>query len=143
MIRKYGTVVCVAIIAFLAGVYVDQGAPVEAQMSNQIYELRTYTTGEGNLQPLLGRFGGGEIEIFHAHGMRSVGYWVPADAPQSQNTLVYMLAHASREAAAASWAGFRDDPMWHKMRDESTRDGKLVTNVESLFLAPTDFSPAK
>ena len=143
MIRKYGTVVCVAMIAFLAGLYVDQGAPVEAQVSNQIYELRTYTTAGGKLQPLLERFRGGEVDIFHAQGMRSVGYWVPADAPQSRNTLVYILAHASREAAEASWAGFRDDPAWHKMRDESTRDGKLVTNVESLFLNPTDFSPAK
>ena len=142
MIRKCGIVLCVALVAFCAGVYVDHSATVEAQ-ENQVYELRIYTTAEGRLPALLSRFGGGEIALFHKQGMRSVGYWVPDDPPDSENTMVYMLAHDSRDAAQRSWAGFRDDPDWQKMARESRADGPIVTNVESTFLNPTSFSPAK
>jgi len=37
------------------------------------------------------------------HGMTNIGYWVPTDEPRSKNTLIYILAHASREAAKKSW----------------------------------------
>jgi hypothetical protein len=92
---------------------------------------------------VLDRFGGGEVDVFHKQGMESVGYWVPTDAPESENTLVYMLAHESREAAQASWQAFGADPEWHKIRDASRQDGRMVTNVESMFLKATAFSPAQ
>ncbi len=142
MIRKYGLVVGVAALAFLAGISVTAATTVAAQ-SNQIYELRIYTTAEGRLPALLERFGGGELELFHKQGMTSVGYWVPDDAPGSDNTMIYMLAHDSREAAAESWQGFFDDPDWETMREESVADGPIVTDVESTFMNPTDFSPAR
>ena len=47
--------------------------------------------------------------------MHEVGYWVPDEAPLSDIMLVYMLAHENREAAAASWQAFRDDPDWAMM----------------------------
>ena len=141
MIRRYGLAMGVLTVAFLAGMAVDQVTTVEAQ-SNQIYELRVYTTAEGRMPALLQRFGGGEVGLFHKHGMTGVGYWVPVDAPASENTLIYLLAHDSRDAAAKSWQGFRDDPEWQTMRAESLEDGPIVTNVESTFMNPTDFSPA-
>jgi hypothetical protein len=72
--------------------------------------------------------------------MTNIGYWVPADTPGSENTLVYLLAHDSREAAARSWDAFREDPDWKAARAASERDGSLVTKVDSLYLDPTDFS---
>ena len=72
--------------------------------------------------------------------MHGVGYWVPADAPGSDNTLVYILEHESREATSASWQALGRDPDWVSLRQAS---GRLVTNVESLFLVPTDFSPSR
>ena len=75
--------------------------------------------------------------------MRGIGYWVPTDSPLAENTLVYMLAHESREAARASWRAFVADPDWTAMRAASLADGPIVTNVESMFLNPTDFSPAR
>jgi hypothetical protein len=42
--------------------------------------------------------------------MESIGYWQPQDAPDSQNTLTYILAHPSREAAKKNWAQFSADP---------------------------------
>ena len=142
MVRRYGLLMVLLVVAFVAGSLTNEATTVQAQ-SNQIYELRTYTTAEGRLPALLQRFGGGETELFHKHGMTGVGYWVPDDAPASENTMIYMLAHDSRDAAAASWQGFFDDPEWTVMREASLADGPIVTEVESTFMNPTDFSPAR
>jgi len=103
--------------------------------------MRTYTVAPGRLPALLKRFSGGEVDLFVKHGMTSVGYWVPDDEELSENTLVYMLAHDSRAAAAASWKAFGADPLWPPMRAASVADGPIVTDVQNLFLDPTNFSP--
>ena len=55
-----------------------------------------------------------------------------------------MLAHASREAAKASWTKFREDPQWIKMKaDSEVGHGPLTLKTVPLFLVPTDFSPTK
>lgn len=143
MIRKYGVRLCIGLVAFLGGLAANHHAVTEAQEMNRVFELRTYTVNEGKLEALLDRFGGGETDLFEKHGMRGIGYWVPAESPLAENTLVYMLAHESRDAARASWRAFGADPDWATMRDASQVDGRLVSNVESLFLNPTDFSPAR
>ena len=137
--RKSGVLVAVAAGAFLAGMFVNPYRAAEAQAMNQVYELRTYTAEEGQLPTLSARFGGGETALFEKHGMTGVGYWVPAAEPDSQNTLIYLLAHESREAAAASWRAFGGDPEWHTMRDAQPVS---LTNLVSVFMSPTDFSPA-
>ena len=144
MIRKHSTTVCLVVLAFLAGVAVNQYSVVKAQ-SNRVYELRTYTTNDGKLPNLLARFGGGETDLFHKHGMTSIGYWVPDDPELSKNTMVYMLAHDNRDAAAASWEAFGQDPAWREMSAASQVDGRILTQggVQNMFLDPTDFSPAK
>jgi NIPSNAP len=75
--------------------------------------------------------------------MSHVGYWAPTDPPLSENTLIYVLAHQSRDAAKKSWDAFRADPEWIKVRDESQKDGPLATKVDFVFLNPTDYSPLK
>jgi hypothetical protein len=105
--------------------------------------MRTYTTLEGKLPDLLARFRNHTTRLFEKHGMTNIGYWVPADEPRSKNTLIYILAHQSREAAAKSFAAFRADPEWIKAREASEKNGKIVEKVESVFLSPTDFSKLK
>ena len=117
--------------------------PAQAQSAGPVYELRTYTALEGKLPALLARFRDHTVTLFEKHGIESIGYWVPADPPRSQNTLIYIVRHKSREAATASWAAFRADPAWQKAQKESEASGKIVDRVESLFLAPTDFSKLK
>jgi len=102
------------------------------------FELRTY---EGKLPELLARFRNHTMKLFERHGMTNIAYWVPQDAPGSQNTLIYVLAHASREAAKKNWEAFRNDPEWQKVRKESEANGKLVIKIESVFMDPADFSP--
>ena len=114
---------------------------LHAQSANRVFELRIYTAPEGKLDNLQARFRDHTMRFFERHGMTNIGYWTPQDAPNLSNTLVYIIAHDSREAAAASWEAFGSDRDWQQVRRESQASGRLVSNVESVFLDPTDFSP--
>jgi len=105
--------------------------------------LATYTAPEGKLPELQARFRNHTMRIFNKHNMTSIGYWVPQDAPNSQNTLIYVLAHPSREAAKKNWADFQADSEWQKVSTESQVNGRIVSKVESVFMDPTDYSPIK
>ena len=138
------TVASVAVFAtgFVAGQLADGGSSVQAQ-GQKVFELRTYTSPDGRLNDLLARFRNDTLRIFEKHGMENVGYWVPADAPASSNTLIYILAHDSRDAATKSWAAFREDPEWRAVTERTQANGRIVSKVESVFLEATDFSPLK
>ena len=56
---------------------------------------------------------------------------------------IYVISHASREAAKANWAAFGADPEWKKISEDSQKDGKIVERVESVFMDATDYSPIK
>jgi hypothetical protein len=109
--------------------------------STGVYELRVYHAAPGKLADLLKRFREHTVEIFNRHGMKSVAYWTPLDEPDKSNTLIYILYHPSREAAAANWKSFQDDPEWKRVHDQSEVNGKLVDKVDSTYMALTDFSP--
>ena len=115
----------------------------EAQSSDRVFELRTYTTFPGRLDALHRRFADHTMRIFERHGMTNIGYFSPQDEPLSTNTLIYLLAHDSREAADASWAAFIADPEWTKVAEESQVDGRIIEKLERVFLDPTSFSPMK
>jgi hypothetical protein len=114
----------------------DSGA-----QSSVVFELRVYHTYEGKLDALLTRFRDHTVAIFNRHGMKSVAYWTPTDEPLKGRTLFYILKHPSREAAAANWKAFRDDPEWVKVSTASEVNGKLVEKVDSTYMTLTDFSP--
>ena len=131
-------------VVFAAGVFAGPHlGVVQAQAGPKVYELRTYTAPEGKLADLHARFRNHTLRIFQKHGMTNVIYLAPTDAPLSQNTLVYLLAHQSRDAAKASWDAFRNDPEWKKVASESQLNGPIITKVDSVFLEATDYSPMK
>lgn len=105
-----------------------------------VYELRTYTTLPGRLPALHARFRDHTMRLFEKHGMKNIIYWTPADKPE---TLVYVIAHKSKEQADKSWKAFIEDPEWIKARDASEKDGKIVSKVERQYLNPTEYSPTK
>ena len=113
---------------------------MHAQSKGRVFELRTYTTNDGKLEALQARFRDHTMRIFKKHGMTNVGYWVPQDKP---NTLIYIISHASREAAKQNWDGFRADPEWQKVAKESEANGKIVAKVDSVYMDATDYSPMK
>jgi hypothetical protein len=103
-----------------------------------VYELRTYTTNAGKLDNLNARFRDHTVALFEKHGIQSIGYWVPV---ATENTLVYVIKHKSRDAAKASWQAFIADPAWKKVARESQLDGKLLaTAPESVYMETTDYS---
>lgn len=115
-----------------------------AHAQNRVFELRTYTCYDGKLEALKANFRDHTIEIFKHHGIESIGYWVPQDPKKSKNTLVYILAHPSIEAAKKNWEAFFNDPEWKKVvANSEANNGNVVSHVDSVFLDPTDFSNLK
>jgi NIPSNAP len=112
----------------------------QAQSANRVFEMRTYYTHDGKLDDLLARFRNHTTRYFEKHGMTNIGYWVPRDQP---NTLVYVLAYPSREAATAAWDAFRKDEGWIAVSKASVANGPIVAKVVSVFMDPTNFSGIK
>ncbi len=128
------------------GFWLGRGTPSEAASAaakNRVYEMRTYYTNEGKLPDLQARFRNHTTKLFEKHGMKNVGYWVPQDAPASQNTLIYIISHESRDAAKKSWDAFRNDPEWKEVAKASEANGKIVSKLESMYMDATDYSPIK
>lgn len=127
-----------------AGLMFGHGALYAADApAARVFEIRTYHTFPGRLEALHKRFRDHTRRIFEKHGMTNIGYWVPQDSPAHENTLVYIISHASREQAKVNWAEFGADPEWKKVSEESQLDGKIVEKVESVFMDATDYSPIK
>lgn len=104
------------------------------------YEMRTYYTHPGKLDALMQRFRDHTVALFEKHGMTNVGYWEPS--PNEEQILIYLMAYPNKEARDASWKAFMADPEWKAAYAESIKNGKLVRQVDSVFLQPTDYSPA-
>ena len=86
------------------------------------------------MDALKARFGNHTDSIFKRHNMKSVGYWSPEDAPDSQKLFVYILEHPSRQEAEKNWAAFQADPEWQKAKAESEAHGPLVDHVDRYFM---------
>lgn len=135
---KFASVLGVALIVGVAAFSAGRLSGEEKTVAPRIYELRIYTALEGRLPALNARFKDHTMKLFEKHGMQNVMYWTATDKP---NTLIYVISHASREAATKSWDDFRKDPEWIKARDASEKDGKIVEKVESHYMTTTDYSP--
>ena len=127
-----------------------------APVGNRVIELRTYQMTPGNLPAINARFRDHTMKLFEKHGMTNLIYWnLTADQAKAQgpwkpdNTLIYLLAHTSKEAGLASFGAFRQDPAWIAARDASEKKagGSLTLpapdGVKSEYCAPTDYSPLK
>jgi len=130
--------------AFVAGFAVRgwvPGEPVAYAQAPRVFELRTYTVADGKLDALHKRFRDETVpKFFPRHGMANVWYGKPLDAPLSQNTMTYMIAFPSREAAKKSWDAFRADPEWAKVAAAS---GVGQVKIDSVYFEPADYSPLK
>ena len=109
-----------------------------------VFELRTYTTNEDKLKGLDSRFRDHTMKLFEKHGIKNVAYWHPTDKPASENQLIYIIRHDSREAAGKSWKAFGSDPEWKKVARESQKDGRFLSKrPESVYMKSTDYSAIK
>lgn len=110
---------------------------------DRLFEMRTYVANDGKFEDLHKRFREHTNKLFVKHGMDLIGYWVPTDGPESENTLVYILAYPDLESREKSWKAFMADPDWQAVYKKSHENGPLVKKVESKYLKPTDYSPIK
>jgi hypothetical protein len=134
-----------SLLSFIGGAAVTLGAGNlgGSNPSHHVYELRLYHVNEGKMDALKARFGDHTDAIFKRHNMKSIGYWVPEDAPYSQNLFVYILEHPSREEARKNWSAFQNDPEWKKVKADSEANGALANHIDSYFMDPTIFSALK
>ena len=107
-----------------------------------IYELRVYTCLPGRLPALLKRFETQTLRLWDKHGIRQAGFWTTVIGPDS-NALTYLIAWDSMGERQTKWTAFQSDPEWIAARTDSEKDGQILTNVASSFLAPTSFSSVK
>ena len=107
--------------------------------SAKVYELRIYQVVPGKLDSLVARFRDYTDKLFAKHGINSIAYWTALDEPVKSSTFFYILEHPSREAAAANWKAFQDDPEWKTVKAKSEENGKLAEKIDSTFLTLTDF----
>ena len=106
---------------------------------DDVFELRIYKAAAGKLGKLDARFRDHTMSLFEKHGIQNVAYWHAADEPASKDTLIYIIKHASRDAAKKSWSAFLADPAWKKAAAESGV-GKLAKPPTSTYMKPTDYS---
>ncbi len=112
----------------------------------RVFELRTYKTTSGHLPNLLSRFRDHTCKLFEKHEMTNLWYWTPIEKEQgADNTLIYILAHKSKEGGLESFKSFRADPIWTKVKEESEKvaGGSLTESVKSEYMNATDFSPVQ
>ena len=119
-----------------------------AGAQERVFELRTYAATPGKLEDLHARFRDHTLALFAKHGMTNFAYWqFSPDQKGAADTLIYLLAHKSVEAAKASFTAFRADPDWVAARQASEeKAGAALTvpeGVKSVFLKPTDYSQSR
>lgn len=131
------------IVGLVLGATLQGLRAADAPPAPRVFEIRTYHTLPGRLDALHKRFREHTMKMFEKHGMTNVAYWTFEDSPAKENTLIYVISHASREQAKANWAAFSADPEWQKIAADSQVDGKIVERVESVFVDATDYSPLK
>ena len=75
-------------------------------------------------------------------GIRPIGFWTTL-VGKSSNELTYILPWESLADRETKWTAFQNDPAWHKVRDDSERDGPIVASINNQILTPTTFSALK
>jgi len=143
-IRRLAATV-LAVTVFACGAWFGHAAApaAPAPAAPQLYELRIYTAAPGKADALHARFRDHTLRLFEKHGIKSVGYWTGIDDAR-RDTLYYLVAYPDRAARDGRLVnGIAKDPEFLKAVAESEKNGKLTAGVESILLAPTDYSPVR
>jgi len=107
-----------------------------------VYELRIYHATPGRLPDLNKRFETITLKLWEKHGIRQAGFWTVL-VGDGNHDLYYLLEWKDMAERERKWTAFQADPEWHAKRAESERDGPIIANITSSFLAPTAYSRMK
>lgn len=105
-----------------------------------IYELRRYEVADGRMNELHERFEKHTIRLFEKFGIKPVAFWISVDENE-KNFLTYLLKFESVEAQREAWDKFMKDEERIEIWKKSNENGKLVIDIVSKTLKPTDYSP--
>lgn len=128
----------------------DEPTDLAAQLAEEqktdkpefVFELRIYTAAPGKMGALNQRFRDHTLRAFEKYGIKNIGYWTE-ESEQAQR-LFYLIAYPDQESRDKMLVhGIAVDPEFLKVVADSEKDGKLTTNIESVILLPTDYSPLK
>jgi|SRR5215467_8617939 len=145
--RKHsGWRVCATVLlAFAAGslltAYLTRVREARAD-GNRVFELMIYHTIPGKA-PALESIFRDVSKMQEKYGVHVIGYWVPNEDPAWKDTLIYLVAHPSREEANKNWAALHADPEFPKYREQAVpliekKNGEF--NVDEVYMRPSDFS---
>lgn len=135
--------VALVVLGLVIALQLGSRAIAAEDEAGPVYQLRIYVMADGKLDVMNERFREHTTKLFERHGIENVGYWVATDEPRSENMLIYLLKHKSREAADASWAAFGKDPEWQAIA-KATKDQHgniLKEKIDATYMVTTDYSP--
>jgi len=144
-----GWIVCgAALLSFAAGSLLTARLTHLNQVradSNRVFQLMVYHTVPGKVSALESIFR--DVSKLQAkHDLDVVGYWVPNDDPAWANTLIYIVAHPSRDEAKKNWQALHADPAFPEYRKQAAQLIEKVNEdyrVDEVYMRPTDFSALK
>jgi hypothetical protein len=118
-------------------------APGETHDARRYFELRAYhSSSRAIMHSLHERFAGPETRIFARSGIHPVLYGntvIGADVPN----LTYLIPFDSLGAREKAWDTFNADPEWLKVREESNKNGQLVSVANVSIYRAVPYSPVK
>ena len=139
------TVCAIALFLFSAGPRITARLMHISQVradSTRVFELRVYHAVPGKMPALESRFRDTTSRLLAKHDLKVVGYWISDNVAASDNTFIWVVAHASRDEAKKNWDAMRADPAFQEIVKSEQTD-KLVERVDVTYMHPTDFSPMK
>lgn len=105
----------------------------------RLFEMRTYESySEVKALKKVEMFNSGEIETMREVGLAPIFYGqalIGANLPH----LTYMLSAENDEAHKKHWDGFRDHPVWKKLKDDP-QYADTVSKIANRFLVPKAYS---
>jgi hypothetical protein len=109
---------------------------------SRVFELRTYESHSesAGLKKIEMFEKAGEIAIFRRVGLAPVFFARNLIGP-TLPSLSYMVVFPDLPARDKTWAAFREDPEWVKLRAApGYTQAEIVSNTHSLLLRPTEYS---
>ena len=103
-----------------------------------LYELRVYEIVPLRMKDINDRFAKHTTRIWERIGIRTIGFWENVIGPS--NTLTYILAWESLEEREKKWDAFMNDPEWHKVVEETHKNGPIVLKSTNTIMKPTSYS---
>lgn len=111
-----------------------------------VFEIHIYHAVPGKLPALEARFRDTISRLLPKHGIKVVGYWVTDDGSADDQTLskslIFVVAHPTRENARENWEAIHADTEFQAVVKSEHVD-RLVEKIDKTYMRATDFSPMK